>query len=107
MAEYQTGIQLAVYEAVKQGKELGLPYVSKQQIIDEVSRVIPLKKPGTQVGQALYQLQHDKKYIGPKIKHVKGGWTLVDDSEIHKIKAYDKLHELSYNVLEEESIVLK
>ena len=103
MAEYQTGIQLAVYEAIKQGKELGLPYITKQQIIDNVNRVIELKKPGTQIGQALYQLQHQKKYVGPKIKHVKGGWTLVDDAEVPKIKAYEKLHSLAYEVLNEKA----
>lgn len=80
----QVGIQKATFEVIKQSKRNELPYISKQQIINEVKDIIVLKEPTEQVGQALYQLQRKTKYRQPRIKKyfVNGcrtGWTVVND----------------------------
>jgi len=82
---YQTGIQKAVLHAIIQAQALGLDYVSKQQIIESVSKVMKLENPQAQVGQALWQLsQRNSKYRNPRIKkyfeknkHV--GWVPVEE----------------------------
>ena len=88
--KYQLGIQKAIFEIIKQSKRSELPYVSKQQIINELKDLIILKEPRKQVGQALYQLQRTTKYKRPRIKkyyNEKGcklGWTVIDDMWIWK-----------------------
>jgi len=85
MSKYQTGIQKAVLDAIVQGQQLELPYVTKQQIIESVSKVMPLENPQAQVGQALWQLsQRNSKYRNPRIKkyieddkHL--GWVPVEE----------------------------
>lgn len=69
--KYQTGIQEAVFQAIKKADKLGLPYITKDQIITEVQRIMDLKKPSEQVGQALYQLQCDGKFVKKRIEKVK------------------------------------
>jgi len=82
---YQIGIQKAVLDAIVQGQKMGLDYVTKQQIIESVSKVMELKDPQNQVGQALYQLsQRNSKFKNPRIKkfieenkHL--GWVPVEE----------------------------
>lgn len=84
--KYQTGIQDTVLEIIVQSKKMKLDYITKQQIIAEISKIIPdLKNPDPQVSQALYQLQQKGKYQTTKIKKKYNplgkrlGWTLADD----------------------------
>jgi len=87
--KYQTGIQKAVLHVIEISKKLGLLYITKQQIMQEVSKIVQLKDPKTdsknQVGQALYQLQHKSKYRRPRIKKYidkEGnmlGWTSIKE----------------------------
>lgn len=91
MNKYQTGIQKNVFEIIKQSKIAGLKYITKQQILKEVVRVMPdLNYPQDKVGQALYQLQRKSKFRRPRIKkfydkdgkHL--GWTVVDEEGLWK-----------------------
>lgn len=69
MTKYQVGIQDAVKHIILQSKKMNLPYITKQQIIQEVKKTIPsLKNTETKVGQALYQLQQPRKYKRQEIK---------------------------------------
>ena len=70
-SEYQIGIQPAVKHTIIQSKKMGLPYITKQQIINEIKKIIPdLKNPTAKVGQALYQLQQEKKYRRVEIRKI-------------------------------------
>lgn len=69
--KYQTGIQESVFRAIKKAEKLGLPYITKDQIIEEVQRNMELRKPSEQVGQALYQLQREGKFVKKRIEKVK------------------------------------
>jgi len=89
---YQTGIQDTVLEVIKQSKRMGLKYITKQQIIKEVKRIMPdLKNVDTKVGQALYQLSKKSKYKRQRIKKFhdkegkKLGWIPVDETGIFDI----------------------
>jgi len=85
MKSYQTGIQKAVLQVIENSKKLELPYITKQQIMKEVSKIVELKDPENQIGQALYQLQRKSKYRRPRIKKFKDkdgnmlGWTAVKE----------------------------
>ena len=86
----QVGIQKAIYEIIQQSKKNGLPYITKQQILDELKDIITLKQPKDQVGQALYHLQRESKFRRPRIKKYtdkkgkKLGWTVIDDMWLFK-----------------------
>ena len=68
--KYQTGIQKAVLQSIINAKKHELPYITKTQIINEVKKIVSMKDPENQVGQALYQLQRQTKYRRPRItKH--------------------------------------
>lgn len=70
-AKYQIGIQDAVKHTIIQSKKMGLPYITKQQIINEIKKIIPrLKNPTSKVGQALYQLQQPRKYKRNEIRKI-------------------------------------
>ena len=69
--KYQSGIQASVKYIVQQSKDMNLPYITKQQIIQEVKKLIPnIKNVETKIGQALYQLQQQRKYKRQEIKKI-------------------------------------
>lgn len=85
--EYEKGIQQVVLEVIKQSRRMGLKYITKKQIIEQVKRVTPeLKNTESKVGQALYQLQRTTKYRRPRIKKFydgegkKLGWAVIDET---------------------------
>jgi len=68
---YKTGIQKSVLHVIENSKKVGLPYITKKQIMKEVSKIVDFKdknKIPNKVGQALYQLQRKSKYRRPRIK---------------------------------------
>jgi len=90
--KYQTGIQDTVLEVINQSRRMGLKYITKKQIIEEVKRVLPkLKNVDTKVGQALYQLSNKSKYRRQRIKKYydkngkKLGWIPADETGIFDI----------------------
>ena len=69
--KYQVGIQGAVRHVILQSKRMDLPYITKQQIINEIKKIIPgMKYPNEKIGQALYQLQRPKKYRRVEIRKI-------------------------------------
>lgn len=69
--KYQSGIQASVKYIVKQSRDMDLPYITKQQIIHEVKKLIPnIKNVEIKIGQALYQLQQPRKYKRQEIKKI-------------------------------------
>jgi len=91
MSKYQTGIQKAVLQVIRKSRELGLPYLTKKQITEEVSKIIQLKDPekdsANQISQAIYQLQRKTKYRTPRIRKYidKNGNLLGWTEKIHII----------------------
>jgi len=87
--KYKTGIQKAVLQVIEESKKAGLPYITKQQIMNDVSKIVILKDPKNdsknEIGQALYQLQRKTKYRRPRIKKYFDkdgnmlGWTSVKE----------------------------
>jgi len=69
--KYQTGIQNTVLQIIKKADKLGLPYITKDQIVEEIKKYMELKKPEEQVGQALYQLQKEGKFVKKRIEKVR------------------------------------
>lgn len=69
--KYQTGIQNTVLQIIKKADKLGLPYITKDQIVEEITRYMDLNKPEEQVGQALYQLQKEGKFVKKRIEKVR------------------------------------
>ena len=88
--KYQIGIQKSIFEIIQQSKKNRLPYITKQQILDELKDIITLKSPSDQVSQALYQLQRETKFRRPRIrkytnnKGIQVGWTVIDDMWLFK-----------------------
>jgi len=69
--KYQSGIQSSVEYIIQQSRDMKLPYITKQQIIHEVKKLIPnIKNAETKIGQALYQLQKPRKYKRQEIKKI-------------------------------------
>ena len=69
--KYQVGIQSSVKYIIKQSKDMNLPYITKQQIIQEVKKLIPnIKNVEIKIGQALYQLQLPRKYKTQEVKKI-------------------------------------
>ena len=110
MKKYQVGIQEIVYDSIKRGNIMGLPYVTKQQITDDVCKVMKLKNPELQIRQALYQLHKGgKKFSDSKIKKIRTegnngklnyGWTIIDNiEEFQKEKIYISLIDFCHKQL--------
>ena len=69
--KYQVGIQSSVRYIVQQSKDMNLPYITKQQIMQEVKKLIPnIKNMEVKIGQALYQLQQPRKYKRQEVKKI-------------------------------------
>lgn len=69
--KYQVGIQSSVKYIIQQSKDMNLPYITKQQIIQEVKKLIPnIKNVEVKIGQALYQLQQPRKYKRQEVKKI-------------------------------------
>lgn len=69
--QYQSGIQASVNYIIHQSKDMNLFYITKQQIIQEVKKLIPnIKNVEVKIGQALYQLQQPRKYKRQEIKKI-------------------------------------
>jgi len=45
--KYQTGIQNTVLQIIKKSDKLGLPYITKDQIVDEITRYMDLNNLST------------------------------------------------------------
>jgi hypothetical protein len=89
--KYQTGINKAVYKAIREARKLKFDAITKKDIIRSVTQQgLSLKNPSAQIGQALNQLQKTTRYKRPLIKKVKDsqghrkGWTLVDETYLWK-----------------------
>jgi hypothetical protein len=66
MIKYQVGIKEAVFKSIKEAKKLKFEYITKKDIIRNVTQQgIHLKSPEAQIGQALYHLQMKTKYRRP------------------------------------------
>ena len=69
--KYQTGIQSSVEYIIQQSSDMNLPHITKQQIMQEIKKLIPnIKNIDTKIGQALYQLQQPRKHKRQEIKKI-------------------------------------
>lgn len=85
--KYQIGIQKAVLFVIADNQIKGFDYITKQDIIAGVKKVLPdIKDEQNKIGQALYQLQRKTKYRTPRIKKGKDGWSIADERWFKKVK---------------------
>lgn len=100
MAKYQRSIQKTVLEVMEEAKKNGLPYLTKQQVITEVRHIIKLKKPSTQIGQALWHLSRYSKLRTPKVRYLgKGAWMICDTID-YSDRAFMELKYFARNISE-------
>ena len=77
-----------VYAVIKESHKLGLPYITKRQLHDNLIQKYPHIYWANRVGQCLYHLQKKNKYHPPYIRKYytngkKMGYTINDDSTIN------------------------
>lgn len=71
-------LQKTIIKIIVESKRNGMPFISNEQIAKQLELLLPnIDKPRDKVKYSLYLLSRkEPKWNEPRVKRVKGGWTI-------------------------------